>query len=172
MRFPLMDLTLRETPMQYWPAHQRARLNMFRNEPLTDEQFAQISGSYAGLDIGDICNSVRECTMVKVWKTIGEPLLPGWRICFFYHPKRLGYCCASTRTIGLCNELMTLPLGCLLETVRHEVAHALTAFDSEGDLLPWYGHGDDWAEMCIALGGIGTTKMNVSHFQDSYIYIE
>lgn len=60
--------------------------------------------------------------------------------------RRKGECRRHVQQIGISKPLAELnSFECMLLTVIHEIAHALSK----------HGHGEDWKQMCLNLGGDG-----------------
>jgi hypothetical protein len=69
----------------------------------------------------------------------------GWSFKWSNSLNVLGYCSYTTKTIGLSKRWMvSLPYHEILDTILHEIAHALTPAD--------YGHGKEWKLACKLIG--------------------
>lgn len=77
----------------------------------------------------------------------GLPAL-GWRFAFDNAKRRLGMCDYKTKTISLSRHMVRLNfdtnLDEIIDTIRHEIAHALAGFKA--------GHGSDWKGYAVLVG--------------------
>lgn len=74
--------------------------------------------------------------------------LQGWTAREFSGRSTVGQCDYSTRTINLSSAMLNnSPESYIIDTIIHEVSHALTPGD---------GHGDEWRVKAIGLGGSGS----------------
>lgn len=71
----------------------------------------------------------------------------GWRFAFDHAKRRAGRCQYSTKTISLSKHYVALNVATnpedVLDTILHEIAHALAPGDH---------HGDMWKAKCIEIG--------------------
>ena len=79
--------------------------------------------------------------------------LSDWRIAFESSRQRCGLCMYKYKIIRL--SLSNHSEREILDTILHEVAHALT---------PGAGHGPDWQDRLIALGGNPAQFLRTSEF--------
>lgn len=69
--------------------------------------------------------------------------------------RRFGYCCWETKTISLSRHLVSLNTEHeVLQTILHEIAHALAPFDH---------HGPTWERKCRELGIIPARCYDAEH---------
>ncbi|QDM56463.1 hypothetical protein PP996_gp37 [Gordonia phage SheckWes] len=79
--------------------------------------------------------------------------LHGWRLKFDNARRRAGQCNYSTRTISISAPLLEVrTFADTLETITHELAHALT---------PGHNHDYTWKKMHRDMGGNGSTRYNM-----------
>lgn len=126
---------------------------------LSDDGFAAAPAAAAPLARHELRNRARD-----VFKSEKERLLTGlggvvspeqiellkpYQLEFSTRAKRrLGACHYDTKRISLSRELISkgLPLDQVVETIRHEFAHAA---------MPKEHHSAKWAAFCLAIGGDG-----------------
>ena len=91
-------------------------------------------------------DSVRAAEAERVAAEVfAEHGLDGWTFQWDRAKKRFGQCCHDTRTISLSRVLTELnDEADVLDTIRHEVAHALAG--------PGAGHGRKWIAQCYVTG--------------------
>ena len=71
----------------------------------------------------------------------------GWTFRWDHAKRRAGRCSYSRKTITLSRHFAELNvtdrLGEIIDTILHEIAHALA---------PWHGHDDEWKSVCLKVG--------------------
>lgn len=81
--------------------------------------------------------------------------LTNWKVEFDNAYRRAGVCSYGTRTISFSRRILrAVPLDESLDTVRHEVAHAIVGLGA--------GHGPVWKKKCVELGGKPNRCLDVS----------
>jgi predicted SprT family Zn-dependent metalloprotease len=91
--------------------------------------------------------------------------LRGWRLKVDNAKKRFGQCCYSTQTISIAQRHYEVsPWSEVLDTVLHEIAHALVG--------PGHGHDRVWKAKCVEIGAnpvrCGKTATEGYHSDASY----
>lgn len=76
--------------------------------------------------------------------------LDEWQLKFSKGTKQMGLCSYRAKTITMS---LWQPGGCFLDTLLHEIAHALT---------PGHGHNTTWKLMCIQLGAVPNACLRTS----------
>jgi predicted SprT family Zn-dependent metalloprotease len=81
-------------------------------------------------------------------RLMDENGLYNWRLVFDNHRTSAGRCDYDVRTISLSRPVLEVnPLEEVIDTILHEIAHALVGADA--------GHGRIWRKQFLALGGSG-----------------
>ena len=70
--------------------------------------------------------------------------LNDWRFTFDNAKKRHGQCRYSQKIISFSKYGIKLPMESILDTILHEIAHALTGYQA--------GHGEVWRQKAISIG--------------------
>lgn len=91
---------------------------------------------------------------------LAEHGLEGWRVSFDNTSRRLGVCRHRSKTISLSRQYIAVGEDATtLDTIRHEVAHALAG--------PGEGHGPVWRDIAARLGADPTATTDVPEMKDA-----
>ena len=81
-----------------------------------------------------------------------------WSFKFDFAKERCGICSYRNKTISLSRYFIgNASLSQVLNTIRHEIAHALT---------PGAGHGKEWRQLAIRMGCDGKTCSDIKSFSN------